>query len=45
MAAKVWWENKSIPKYKKKTLFLGKNEEISNTKLRAISKAFNIAIK
>ena len=45
MAAAVCWEEKSTAKWKEKSMFLGKNKEILDAELWAISEALDIALK
>lgn len=44
-AAAVCWEDKSTAKWKEKSIFLGKNKEILDAELWAISEALSIAEK
>ncbi len=44
-AAAVCWEDKSAAKWKERTIFLGRNKEILDAELWAISEALEIAKK
>ena len=44
-AAAVCWEDKSAAKWKEKSIFMGKNKEILDAELWAISEALDIAKK